>query len=61
MGLNIWAYTIGSTVLAAGVIVNAFHTKEQFYPATLYLTKSKACSLVRERFPTLPSQYVSLA
>jgi hypothetical protein len=50
MGLNLWAYTVGSTVLAAGVIANAFHTKQgQFYPATLYLTTSKACSMVRHQ------------
>ncbi len=47
MGLNLWAYAVGSTVLAVGVVVNALHTKEQFYPAALYLSKSKACSLVR--------------
>jgi hypothetical protein len=51
MGLNLWAYAVGSTVLAVGVVVNALHTKEQFYPAALYLSKSKACSLVRHSFP----------
>lgn len=50
MGLNLWAYAVGSTVLAVGVVVNALHTKEQFYPAALYLSKSKACSLVVGNF-----------
>lgn len=57
MGLNLWAYAVGSTVLAVGVVVNALHTKEQFYPAALYLSKSKACSLVRRSHFELESRF----
>jgi len=46
VGINLWAYSLGSTVLAAAVLTNAFQTKEQFYPAMVYLTKSKPCMMV---------------
>jgi len=53
MSIKLWAYSFWSSVLIVGVVVHAFHLKQQFYPATLHLTNSKFCSLV---CPTPPKR-----
>jgi len=40
------AYALGSSVLTAAIVSNAFVSKSQFYPSVIYLTTSKTCILV---------------
>jgi len=35
-----------STVLAAGVVLKAFHERPNFYSASVYLFQSSACRMV---------------
>ena len=39
-------YLLASSALAFAVVQHAFHTREQFYPAVLYLVTSKFSLLV---------------
>ena len=44
--LSLTKYATASTIATVGVICHAFHTREQFYPAVIYLATSKASVVV---------------
>lgn len=44
--VNLVQYTFVSTLATIGVILHAFNTREQFFPAMMFLSSSKICVLV---------------
>lgn len=44
--VSILQYTTLSFLATVGVICHAFHTRKQFYPAMLFLSNSKICTLI---------------
>ncbi|KZF24990.1 hypothetical protein L228DRAFT_59795 [Xylona heveae TC161] len=44
--MRLAAYAGASTVLAAGVIIRAFHQRPNFYSACVYLAQSNACLMI---------------
>jgi len=44
--MRFWPYAGSSLVAGSAVIAHSFHTREQFYPAVIYLVTSKVSVMV---------------